>query len=194
MEVVVRFLVKQVQFRTQTFVPSGGKKYCFICLYFFNSFIDTKSFFWFLNMTLKFNWLSETVWENEIIWAQQHNLKQQRPAHTVVPNSLDKISQFSLSLVSYSLQPNGLQHPRLPCPSPSPRACSNTCPLSLWCHPTKSSFVVPFFFCLQNFPVSGSPSVTQIFSSGGQNIGVSASALQMNIRTDFLSVQFSSVQ
>ena len=145
-------------------------------------------------MTLKFNWLSETIWENEKIWAQQHNLKQQRPARTVVPNSLDKISQFSLSVVSYSLQLNGLQHPRLPCLSPSPRACSNTYPLSLWCHPTKSSFVIPFFSCLQNFPVSGSLSVTQIFSSVTKILEFQHQPFKWIFRKDFLSVQFSSVQ
>ena len=72
---------------------------------------------------------------------------------------------------------------RLPCPSPSPRACSNSCPLSRWCHPTISSSVVPFS-CLQSFPASGSFPVSQLFTSGGQNIGVSASAsvLPMNIQ------------
>ena len=60
--------------------------------------------------------------------------------------------QFSCSVVSDSLQPHGLQHTRLPCPSPTPRACANSCPLSWWCHPTTSSSVVPFFSCLQSFP------------------------------------------
>ena len=121
-------------------------------------------------MTLKCNWLSEIVWENEIIEAQQHNLKQQRPAHFVVSNSLDKISQFNLSVMSNSLQPYGLQHPRLLCPSPSPRACSNTCPLSLRCHPAKSSSVVPFFSCLPSFPASGSFPMSQFFASGDQSL------------------------
>ena len=64
--------------------------------------------------------------------------------------------QFSHSVVSKSLQPHELQHARLPCPSPSPRACSNSCPLSQRCHPIISSSVVPFSFCLQSFPASGS--------------------------------------
>ena len=63
---------------------------------------------------------------------------------------------FSCSVISDSLRPHGLQHTRLPCPSPSPGACSNSCPLSWWCHPTILSSVVPFYSCLQSFPASGS--------------------------------------
>ena len=83
-----------------------------------------------------------------------------------------------------TLQPHGLQHARLPCPSPSPRVRSDSCPLSQWCHPTISSFVVPFSSCLQSFPASGSFLVSQLFTSGGQNICTPASAtvLQMNIQ------------
>ena len=78
----------------------------------------------------------------------------------------------------------GLQHARLPRPSPSPRVYSNSCPLSRWCHPTISSSVVPFTFCLQSFPASGSFPMSQFFTSGGRSIGVSASAsvLPMNIQ------------
>ena len=76
--------------------------------------------------------------------------------------------QFSHSVVSYSLWPHGEQHNRLPCPSPTPRACSNSCPLSRWCHPNIPSSVVPFFSCLQSFPASGSFQMSQ-FSSGGQS-------------------------
>ena len=90
--------------------------------------------------------------------------------------------QFILSVVSDSLQPHGLQHARLPYPSPSSRAHSNSCHLSQWCDPTTSSSVVPF--CLQSFPASGSFLRTQPFASCGQNIGTSASAsiLPMNIQ------------
>ena len=77
--------------------------------------------------------------------------------------------QFSCSVVSNSLQPHGLQHASLPCPSPSPRACSNSCPSSWWCHPTISSSVVPFSSCLQSFPTSGSFPRSQFFASGGQS-------------------------
>ena len=105
---------------------------------------------------------------------------------------------FSHSVVSDSLQPHGLQHARLPCPSPSPRACSNSCLLSQWCHPTISSSVVPCSSCLQSFPASGSFPVSHLFTSGGQSIGVSASTsvLPMNIQdwfplglTDLISFQ-----
>ena len=85
--------------------------------------------------------------------------------------------QFSRSVMSNSFQPRGLQHTRLPCPSPIPRAYSKSCPLSWWCHPTISSSVLPFFSCLQSFPASGSFQMSQFFASGGQSIGVSASAL-----------------
>ena len=69
------------------------------------------------------------------------------------------------------LWPHGLQHARLPCPSPTPRACSNSCPSSRWCHPTISSSVVPFSPCPQSFPASGSFPMRQLFASGGQRIG-----------------------
>ena len=87
--------------------------------------------------------------------------------------------------MSNSLQPHGLQHARLPCPSPTPRACSNSCPLSQWCHPTFSSSVSPFYSSLQSFPASGSFPVSHFFTSEGQSIGASASALPMNIQDWF---------
>ena len=89
--------------------------------------------------------------------------------------------------MSNSLRPHGLQHIRLPCPSPTPRAYSNSCPSSHWCHPTISSSVVPFSSCLQSFPASGSFQMSQFFTSGGQSIGVSASVsvLPMNIKDWF---------
>ena len=82
---------------------------------------------------------------------------------------------------------HGLQHTRPPCPSPSPGACSNSCLLSQWYHPTISSSVVPFSSCLQSFPASGSILMSWLFTSGGQNIGGSASAsvLPMNIQDWF---------
>ena len=70
------------------------------------------------------------------------------------------------------LQSHGLQHARLPCPSPTPRACSNSCPSNQWCDPTISSYVIPFSSCLQPFPASGSFLMSQLFASGGQSIGV----------------------
>ena len=86
--------------------------------------------------------------------------------------------------MSDSLQPHELQHARLPCPSLSPGVCSNSCPLCQWCHPTISCSVSPFSSCPQSFPTSGSFPVSQLFSSGCQSIGASASALvlPMNIQ------------
>ena len=90
--------------------------------------------------------------------------------------------QFSRSVVSDSLQPHERQHTRPSCPSPTPGVHPNPCPLSLWCHPTISSSVVPFSSCPQSFPASGSFQMIQPFASGGQSIGVSASipVLPMN--------------
>ena len=92
--------------------------------------------------------------------------------------------QFSHSVVSDSLRPHGLQHARLPCPSPTTVACSNSCPFSQWCHPTISSSVFPLSSCLQSFPA---PEVfffffffflmCQLFASGGQSIGASVSSV-----------------
>ena len=93
---------------------------------------------------------------------------------------------FSRSLASDSVAPHKLQHNRLPCPSVSPRVCSNSCPLSQWCHPTISSSVTPFSSCLQSFPASGSFPMSRLFKSGGQRIGASASVLPVNIQGWFL--------
>ena len=95
---------------------------------------------------------------------------------------INSVIQFSHTTVSDSLWPHGLQHARLPWPSSTPGACSNSCPSSWWCHPTISSSLVPFSSHLQ-FSTSGSFPMSQFFTSGGQSIGVSASAsvLPMNI-------------
>ena len=95
--------------------------------------------------------------------------------------------QFSRSVVSDSLLPHGLQCAKLPCPSPTPGTCSNSCPSSHWCHPTISSPVIPFSSCLQYFPPTGSFQMNQLFTSGGQSIGSSASAsvLPVNIQDWF---------
>ena len=92
--------------------------------------------------------------------------------------------QCSCSVVSDSLRPHGLQHAGFPCQSPTPRLCSNSCPLSRGCHPTVSSSVVPFSSCLPSFPASGSFPMSQFFASGGQSIEISASApiLPMSIQ------------
>ena len=85
--------------------------------------------------------------------------------------------------MSDSLPPYELQHSRLPCPSSTPRAISNSCPLSRWCHLTISSSVVPFFSHLQSFPASGSFPMSQLFARGGQSIGVSALASFLPVNT-----------
>ena len=84
--------------------------------------------------------------------------------------------------MSIPLWTHELQHTRIPCPSPSPRACANACPLSWWCYLTISSSVAPFSFCLQYFPASGSFPMSQLFTSDGQSIGASASVLLVNIQ------------
>ena len=90
--------------------------------------------------------------------------------------------QFSHSVMSDSLQPHESQYARPPCPSPTPGVYQNSCPLSQWCHLIVLSSVIPFFSCLQSFPTSGSFQMSQLFASGGQNIGVSTSTsvLPMN--------------
>ena len=100
-----------------------------------------------------------------------------------LPKSFLISVQFSRSVVSGSLRPRGLQHARLPGPTPAPRACSNSCPSSSWWHPTILSSV-PFSSCLHSFLASGSFPMSQFFASGGQSIGASASAsvLPMNIQ------------
>ena len=92
-------------------------------------------------------------------------------------------AQFSHSVVSNSLRPHESQHARPPCPSPTPRVCSNSCPLSQWCHPAISSSVVPFSSCPQSLPASGSFPMSQLFESGDQSIGVSASASVLPMNT-----------
>ena len=100
------------------------------------------------------------------------------------------------SLTCVWLQHHGLQHSRLPCPSPTPGAYSNSCSSSRWCHPTISSSVMPFSSCLQSFPASGSFQISQFFASGGWTIGASTLVLSMNAQgwsplewTDWISLQ-----
>ena len=95
--------------------------------------------------------------------------------------------QFSHLVVSDSLWSHGLQHVRLPCPSSTLGACSNSCPLSQWCHPTISSSIIPISSCLKSLPASGSFLMSQLFALGGQSIGASASGsvLPMNIQDWF---------
>ena len=91
--------------------------------------------------------------------------------------------QFSPSVVSDSLQPHELQHTKPPCPSPTPGVHSISCPSSQWCHPAISSSVIPFSSCFQSLPASGSFPVSQLFTWGGQSIGISASASVLPMNT-----------
>ena len=93
------------------------------------------------------------------------------------------LSQFSHPVMSNSLWPHELQHIRPPCPSPTPGVHPNPCPSSQWCHPVISSSVIPFSSCPQSFPASGSFQMSQLFASGGQSVGVSASTSDLPINT-----------
>ena len=123
----------------------------------------------------------------QLTYIEGNNLKQKIRLSSPAFSWKSLFSQFSHSVMSNSLRPHGLQHIRPPCPSPTPRACSNPCPLSQWCYPTISSSVVPFSSHLQSFPASGCFQMSQLFTSDGQSIGVSASAsvLPMNIQDWF---------
>ena len=113
-------------------------------------------------------------------WAEDLSSKENKRRH--MKRCSTSLVTAVHSVVSDSLKPHGLQHAKPPCPSPSPRVCSNSCSSSQWCHPTISSFVVPFSSCLQSSPASRSLPTSQLFESGGQSIGASASAsiLPMN--------------
>ena len=104
------------------------------------------------------------------------------PVCSLPTSSLLSSLQFSHLVMSNSLWPHGLQHTRPPCPSPTPRIYSNSCPSSLWCYPTISSSVIPFSSCLQFFPASRSFQMSQFFASGGQSIGVSASTWEFQLQ------------
>ena len=125
--------------------------------------------------------------ERNMGWKGEIDMNREKKIAALLPCLL--LSQFSHSVVSNFLRPRELEQVSLPCPSPTPRACSNmsSCPLSRWCHATISSSVVPFSSCLQSFPASRSFPMSQLFTSGGQSIGVSASALvlPMNIQDWF---------
>ena len=108
-----------------------------------------------------------------------------------VPSHVESLQfglvQFSRSVMFNSFWPHGLQHARPPCPSPTPGAYSNSCPLSQWCHPTISSSVIPFSSCLQFFLASGPFPVSQFFTSGGQSIGFSFSISPSNKHPGLIS-------
>ena len=114
-------------------------------------------------------------WENESLVISRGPLGNLKTAFSSV--------QFSRSVTSNSLQSSELQHARHPCPSPTSGVHPESCLLSQWCHPTISSSVVPFSSCPQSFPASGSFQMSQLFTSGGQSIGVSASTSVLPMNT-----------
>ena len=137
------------------------------------------------------HWTTREVWHHIKYLPKVTRLQSDRTGFNLTllyytPGASQGGTQFSS--VSWScltsLQPHGLQHTRLPCPSPTPGVCSNSWPSSWWCHPTISSSVVPFSSCLQSFSASGSFPMSQFFTLGGQSIGASAwaSVLSMNIQ------------
>ena len=155
------------------------------------SYLNNSAWFWFIAVSVLFSlvtWLS---------WCLPHFSTQLFPFRLVIRYLLtstlqlrkDSISsiQFSHSVISNCLWPHGLQHTRLPCPSPAPGDCSNSCPLSQRCHPNISSSVIPFSSCLQSFPASGSFQMSQFITSGGQSVwaSTSASVLPINIQNWF---------
>ena len=125
-----------------------------------------------------------SVWKASLLWHSGVSMVQLSYPYVTTGKTISSVQ--SLSRVQL-FATHGLQHARLPCPLPSPKADSSYCPLSLWCHPTISSSVVPFASCLQSFPASGSLPMSHFFASDGQSIGVSASAslLPMNIQDWF---------
>ena len=135
---------------------------------------------WPLNVSFSFTgqaWV--LIWLVPSPWARSSFKQRPRlyPERACVPSThIPKPVWFSHQVVSDSLQPQGLQHARLPGPSTSPRIWPGSCPLNWWCHPTIISIVTLFSFYLQSFPASGSFPKSQLFASGGQSIGASASA------------------
>ena len=134
------------------------------------------------------HWLKEHVFERTPGGGDGQRSLRHLSVNQVQVHSFFSSVQFSCSVMSDYLRPHVLQHARTPCPSPTPGACTNSCPSSRWCHPTISSSIVSFSSCLQSFSASGSFPMSQFFTSGGQCIGASASAsaFQWIFRTDFL--------
>ena len=141
----------------------------------------------FGNTALFWHWFLQALWA----------VSASPDFEAIVSLTWDCCSSVTQLVVSDSLLPRGLQHARFPCSSLSLRACSNSCPLNRWCHPTMSFSFIPFSSCLQSFPTSGSFLISQFFTSGGRSTRASASTsvLPMNIQdwfplglTDFISL------
>ena len=120
-------------------------------------------------------WASSGRWWRTGMPDGLQSMQSQRVRHDWATKQQTVLAQFSHSVMSDSLWPHEPQHTRPPCPSPTPGVYPNFCPLSRWCHLTLSSYAIPFSSCPQSFPASGSFQMSQLFASGGQSIGVSAS-------------------
>ena len=134
-------------------------------------------------------------WNDKKVVVHIHNgrlLRLRKECIWISSKKVDKFSsvQFSRSVVSDCLWPHKPQHARLPCPSPTPRVHSDSCPLSRWCHPAISSSVVPFSSIPQSFPASGSFQMSQLFASGGQSIEVSTSTSVLPMNTQDWSLEW----
>ena len=123
------------------------------------------------------------LWMCYVTWARENSVAYAMNIVNQPDLEIGSSVQFSCSVVSDSLRPHELQHTRPPCPSPTPRVYPYSCPLSGWCHPTISSSVIPFSSRPQSFPASGSFQMSQLFPSGGQSIGVSASTSVLPMNT-----------
>ena len=152
----------------------------YMSLYFFLFHWSIVDLQYFVSFRYTAKWFSYTCFLHILFhFRLLQNIAYSSLCYAVIPCSI----QFSHSVMSDSLRLHGLQHAKPPCPSPAPRVHPNSCPLSWWCHPTVSSSVVPFSSCPQSFPASGSLQMSQLFTSGGQSFGVSASTSVLPVNT-----------
>ena len=165
-------------FKSEKFVCcSGFPEVCFQLLFLVKRLLKVHGFEWQIKGTYFWSVVKLSFLFLFYVYSVMRKEKWVKLSHINNNESVQFSSvQFSCSVMSDSLWPHGLQHTRPPCPSPTPGIYSNSCPLSRWCHPTISSSVIPFSSRLQYFPASGSFQMSQLFASGGQSIGVSASA------------------
>ena len=155
----------------------------FLCVFSYISYILIGFFHIYVRCLMSNMTFTEVKVSGPIEWNTQWSplIHTPRPL-SKLQSAPQPVSQFSRSVMSDSLRPQGLQPARPPCPSPTPGVHSDSCPSSPWCHPAISSSVVPFSSCPQSLPASGSFPMSQLFAWGGQSTGVSASVLPTNIR------------
>ena len=146
-----------------------------LSLFFWESLMIINNSYWVLIIRKGWAWFSQCIIS---LWG----IVQMSEEASIITFIITSV-QFICSIMSNSLQPHEPQHARPPCSSPTPRVHPNPCPLSWWCHPTISSSGIPFSSCPQSFPASGSFPMSQLFASGGQNIGVSASTSVLPMNT-----------